>query len=111
MCEKPGQNLVFISLVCFFLANGKIIEENEMSLFFCIIIIIINLILVINQSVSDWVRLQLSAFKLNGNVCDYLVYLGHFLGQETMIFWVQLSETLPFRKQISKTSSLVHNSP
>ncbi len=26
---------------------------------------------------------QLSALQLDGNICDYLVDLGHFLGQES----------------------------
>ncbi len=47
----------------------------------------------IGSQVFEWVTLlqlflgsQVSAFQLNGNVCDYLVDLGHFLGQESHDF-------------------------
>ncbi len=30
--------------------------------------------------------LELSAFELNGNILDYSVYLGHFLGEESHDF-------------------------
>ncbi len=63
------------------------------------------------------IDLHLSAFKVNGNVLDYLVYLGHFLGQKKPWFpWVNYflaqigSKMLGFSALLSIIMALPFNS-